>query len=114
MTNMEKLLDALDDCGEAAIFYKGKKIILANRLFSELLEIEQEKCAGLPIVNLLHEESIEMIQDFIRRRAHGDTEVPAAYVAYFRTKSETRVPLQLTVVKTSATDGALLVILKRA
>ena len=43
MTNMEKLLDAMDDCGEAAIFYKGKKIMLANRLFAELLEIEQEK-----------------------------------------------------------------------
>lgn len=112
MTNMEKLLEAMDDCGEAAIFYKGKKVMLANRRFAELLEIEQEKCEGLPIIDLLHEESIEMIQDFIRRRVHGDIDVPAAYTAYFRTKSESKLPLQLTVVKTSATDGALLVVLK--
>ena len=114
MDNMEKLLDAMADCGEAAIFYKGKNILKANRLFAEMFEIEQEKCRDLPIVGLLHEGSIEMIQDFIRRRAHGDTEVPAVYVADFRTESEPRMPVQLTVVKTSATEGAVLVILKKA
>jgi PAS domain S-box-containing protein len=113
MGNMERLLDALADCGEAAIFYKGKDIIMANRLFAELFEMEQEECGGLPIIDILHEESIEMIRDFIRRRAMGDTGVPEVYTADFRTKSEPRVPLHLIVVKTSNTGGALLVILKK-
>jgi hypothetical protein len=111
---MEKLLEAMDDCGEAAIFYKGKKILFANRRFADIFEMEQDQCRDLPIINILHEGSIEMIQDFIRRRAHGDTEVPAVYTAEFRTKSEPRLPLRLTVVKTGATDGAVLVVIKKA
>lgn len=114
MDKMEKLLDAMADCGEAAVFYKGKKILLANRLFAELFGMEQENCRDLPIVNILHEDSIEMIQDFIRRRAHGDPDVPAVYKADFRSESENKLPLQLTIVQTGNTDGALLVILKRA
>lgn len=113
MNNMEKLLDALADCGEAALFYKGKNVLMANRLFSEIFEIEQEKCKGLPIMGILHEESIEMVTDFIRRRSHGDPTLPAAYTAEFRTKNEARVPLQLTIVKTSGTEGAVLVILQQ-
>ena len=113
MTNMEKLLDALDDCGEAALFYKGKNVLIANKLFSEIFEIEQDKCKGQPIMGILHEESIEMVTDFIRRMSHGDPTHPAAYTADFRTKSDSRVPLQLTVVKTSKTDGALLVIIQK-
>jgi PAS domain S-box-containing protein len=113
MDKMERLLEAMDDCGEAAVFYKGKNILIANRLFSELFGIEREKCKGMPIIDILHEESIEMITDFIRRRAHGDTTLPAAYTADFRTESEHRLPLQLTVMKMSATDGALLVVLKK-
>ena len=114
MNSMERLLEALADCGEAAIFYKGTNILMANRLFAEMFEMDQDECRDLPIVGLLHEGSIEMIQDFIRRRAHGDTAVPAVYVADFRTVSEPRMPVQLTVVKTSKTDGAVLVILKKA
>jgi len=113
MDKMEKLLDAMADCGEAAVFYKGKNILLANRLFAELFGMEQEECRDLPIVNILHVDSIEMIRDFIRRRAHGDPDVPAVYTADFRSESESKLPLQLTIVKTSDTEGALLVILKK-
>ena len=112
MSNKERLLDALDDCGEAAVFYKGKNIVMGNKLFSELFGIKQDKCKGLPIIGILHEESIEMVNDFIRRRSHGDPDLPAAYTAEFRTENDSRLPLQLTVVKTSKTDGALLVILQ--
>ena len=114
MDKMEKLLDALADCGEAALFYKGKNVLMANRLFSEMFELDMEKCRNLPIIEILHEESIEMITDFIRRRAHGDTALPAVYTADFRTKSIPKLPLQLTVVKTSDTEKALLVILQKA
>jgi PAS domain-containing protein len=113
MTNMEKLLDALADCGEAAAFYKGKNIVMANRLFAEMFEIEQEACMELPILEIIHEESVEMISDYIRRRTHGDIDMPTSYVADFRTKSNSRLPLQLTVIRTRDTDKALLVILQK-
>jgi hypothetical protein len=114
MTNIEKLLDAFDDCGEAAAFYSGKKILVANSLFADMFEIDQEQCRDLPILDILHEESIEMITDYIRRRIHGDADVPLSYTANFRTKSIPKLPLRLTVVKTSKTEGALLVILQKS
>ena len=114
MDSKEKLLEALSDCGEAALFYKGKKILMANSIFSELFEIDQEECKGLPIISILHDESIEMVTDFIRRRVHGDPTLPAMYTVDFRTKSDSKVPLQLTVVKTSKTDGAILVIVQKS
>ena len=113
MDNMEKLLDALADCGEVAAFYKGKHIVMANRLFAGMFEIEQEACMELPIMDILHEQSVEMISDYIRRRSHGDIDMPTSYVADFRTKSTPRLPLQVTVIRTCDTDNALLVILQK-
>jgi hypothetical protein len=110
---MEKLLDGFNECGEAAAFYKGKKILLANELFAELLERKVEDCAGLPIMDICHYESIEMIQDFIRRRARDDHSLPASYDAVFKTPSEPRVVVTLTVIKPKNTGDASLVILRR-
>jgi hypothetical protein len=114
MTNMKKLLDALADCGEAAAFYKGKNIVMANRLFAEMFEIGQEDCRSLPIMDILNEGSVEMISDYIRRRTRGDIDLPTSYLADFRTKSIPKLPLQLTVIRTSDTEKALLVILQKA
>jgi hypothetical protein len=114
MNSMEKLLEAMDECGEAAVFYKGKKVLMANKRFAEMFEIDLEKCKGLPIVDILHEGSIEMISDFIRRRSVGDRDVPAAYTADFRSASTPKLPIQLTVIRTSETDGAVFVVLQRA
>ena len=110
MTCMEKLLDALADCGEAAAFYKEQHIVHANRLFADLFEKDPEECQGLSIVEICHEESIEMIRDFMRRRAHGDVDVPTTYSASFRTAHDPKLDLRVTVIRTKNTEGAYLAI----
>ena len=110
MTCMENLLDALADCGEAAVFYKGQNIVLANRLFGALFERDPDECKDLPIVEICHEDSIEMIRDFIRRRAHGDHDVPTTHPASFRTAHDPKLNLLITVIRTKNTEGAFLAI----
>ena len=110
MTCMENLLDALADCGEAAIFYKEQNIVLANRLFAALFEMAPDECKGLPIVEICHEESIEMVRDFMRRRAHGDHDIPTTYTASFRTAHDPKLNLRITVIRTENTEGAFLAI----
>lgn len=110
MTCMENLLDALADCGEAAIFYKGKNIVLANRLFADLFERDPGKCKGLQIMEICHEDSIEMIRDFTRRRDHGDHDIPTTYTASFRTAHNPKFNLRITVIRTENTEGAYLAI----
>ena len=107
---MEKLLDALADCGEAAVFYKNQTILHANRLFADLFERDPDQCMDLPIVEICHEESIEMIRDFMRRRAHGDHDVPTTYPASFRTAHDPKLNLRVTVIRTKNTEGAYLAI----
>jgi hypothetical protein len=114
MTNMEKLLAALEDCGEAAAFYKGQALLKVNGLFASLLEMEREALEGMPIIEICNQESIEMIKDFIRRRAHGDPDVPVSYNALFRSSSNPRIPLHLIIIRTKNTDGALLVLAEKA
>ena len=110
MTCMENLLDALSDCGKAAVFYKGQDILLANRLFADLFERDPDECKGLPIVEICHEESMEMIRDFIRRRDHGDHDVPTTYPASFRTAHNPKLKLRITIMRTKNTEGAYLAI----
>ncbi len=110
MTCMEKLLDAMEDCGEAAAFYKSQTILYANRLFADLFEKDPDECRGLQIVEICHEESIEMIRDFMRRRAHGDDDVPTTYPASFRTAHDQKLNLRVTVIRTENTEGAYLAI----
>ena len=112
MKYMENLLDALAECGEAAAFYKGQNIILANRLFADLFEKETSECKDLPIMEIIHEESIEMIRDFIKRRALGSIDIPTTYAAAFRTAHDPKLELQITILKTKKTAGAFLAIIQ--
>jgi PAS domain-containing protein len=112
MTCMENLLDALADCGEAAAFYKGHDLLLVNKLFAELFERDREEYRGLPIMEICHEDSVEMIRDFINRRAYGDHDVPTTYPAFFRTASNTKLALRITVIRTKHTKGAMLAIVQ--
>lgn len=112
MECMEKLLVALADCGEAAAFYQGQHILLANRLFAVLLERPVDDFRDMPIVDICHEESIELVQDFIRRRIHGDHDVPTTYRASFRTPTNPKLELQVTVLKTKHTHDAFLAIVQ--
>jgi len=110
MEAVNKLLEALEECGEAAMAYRGRRIVAANALFAAMLERSVEECAGLEIIELCAEESIEMIQDYMRRRAFGDHNLPACYSAAFRTPSRPRVMLTLTVVKLHAQDIVLVIL----
>jgi len=110
---MENLLKTLEECGEVAFFYKGQKILAANKLFADLFGRDIEECKGLPIIEICHEESIDMIRDFIRRRKHGDHDVPITYEASFMTSKDPKKILMVTVIKTKNTEGALLGILQK-
>jgi PAS domain S-box-containing protein len=106
----KRLLDVLQDCGEATILYRGKKILKANENFAALFGRTVEECEGLPILELCHNESIEMIQDYIRRRALGDRTLPSSYEAEFRTPSNPKVTMNVTVLKVKSVEGALVII----
>lgn len=109
----DKLLDAFQACGEAAALYRGRNIQRANENFASLFEHTVDECVGLPIINVCHNESIEMIQDYIRRRALDDRDLPSSYDAAFRTPSVPRIIMNVTVLKLSGLDGALVMIRKK-
>jgi hypothetical protein len=113
MLQMRNLLEALAECGEMAAFYKGQKIVMVNQLLADQFGKEIGEFEGLPIVEILNEESIDLIRDFIRRRVHGDPDVPTTYKAAFRTPDNPKTIMTLTVLRTSNTEGALLVILQK-
>jgi PAS domain-containing protein len=113
MDKRQKLLNALQEIGEAAVLYGGQKIVMANENFASLFERTAQECAGLQILEICHNESIEMIQDYIRRRALGDMDLPSSYEAAFRTPSNPRVIMHLTVVKLRNVDEMLVLFYKK-
>ena len=113
MKCMENLLSAFEDCGEAAAFYRGDRILKVNGLFAALFGMDKEEFEDLPIVDICHEESIERIRDFIRRRAHGDQDVPKTYTDVFLAAEDKKLKLQVTVLKTRHTEGAFLAIVEK-
>lgn len=111
MTSQEKLIEAFGELGEAAGIYKGQNIRMVNDRFAELFERSKEEFVNLPINEIVHNDSIEMIQDFRRRRTHEDTGVPTTYTAFFKTASDPRVELRLIVLRLKHSEGEVLVIL---
>lgn len=107
------LLDALQEVGEPAAFYKGQDIIMANELFAGIFKRTVDECVDLPINDICHESSIDMIQDFIKRRHIGDPNLPTTYSAKFVTVENDELNLTLTVIVTNNTGGAILVIVKK-
>lgn len=105
---MERMLGSLEECGKIAVFYKGQSILLANNLFADLFDRDIEECRGLSIFEICHEESLDMIRDYIRRREYGDHGVPTTYAASFVTPQNIRLDLMVTIIKTQNTGGALL------
>jgi hypothetical protein len=114
MECMDKMLDALEDCGEAAAFYKGQNILKSNGNFAQLFERSPEECEGLLIREICHDESIEMIQDYIHRRARQDPDAPPVYEAMFRTPSRERVNMYLHVLRLKNLQDAFLVIMRES
>jgi PAS domain-containing protein len=105
------LLQGLEEFDEPAAFYRGNRIVQANQKFADLFERDIAEFSDLPIIDICHNESIEMIRDFIRRRAHQDTDVPRHYEAAFRTASRPRVMMTVDVLKLHNTEGAVLAVL---
>jgi hypothetical protein len=105
------VLQGLEQFDEPAAFYKGNRIIQANRKFAELFERDISEFNDLPIIEICHNESIEMIRDFIRRRMHDDIDVPRHYEAAFRTASRPKVMMTVDVLKLHDDEGSILAIL---
>lgn len=112
MSNMKRLLDVLDDCEEAAAFYKGRNLLLVNERFADIFGRSVDECEGLPIMEICHNDSIEMIGDYIHRRAANDPTVPSVYEAAFRTPDNPKLMLMVNVLEIKKTDGAVLVLLR--
>jgi len=105
------LLQGLEEFDEPAAYYKGNRIVQANQKFADLFERDIAEFNDLPIIDICHNESIEMVRDFIKRRAHRDVDLPRHYEAAFRTSSRPRVMMTVDVLRLHNTDGAVLAIL---
>jgi PAS domain-containing protein len=108
---VDMLLQGLEEFDEPAAYYQGNRIVQANQKFADLFERDIAEFNDLPIIDICHNESIEMIRDFIKRRAHRDTDVPRHYEAAFRTSSRPRVMMTVDVLRLHNTEGAVLAIL---
>ena len=108
---VDMLLQGLEEFDEPAAYYKGNRIVQTNQKFADLFERDIAEFNNLPIIDICHNESIEMIRDFIRRRAHHDVDVPMHYEAAFRTKTRPKVMMTVDVLKLHNTEGAVLTIL---
>ncbi len=108
---VDMLLQGLEEFDEPAAYYKGNRIVQTNQKFADLFERDIAEFNNLPIIDICHNESIEMIRDFIRRRAHNDVDVPTHYEAAFRTKTRPKVMMTVDVLKLHNTEGAVLTIL---
>ncbi|MGM0485094.1 MAG: PAS domain S-box protein [Candidatus Krumholzibacteriota bacterium] len=111
----ERLLEVLDECGEAAVFYHDMNITAANERFARLFGKTAEECEGLSILDICHNDSTERIKDNIHRRKLGDHNVPMHYEAKFVTPDNPELSLVLTVLKLKkARDGILVIVREKA
>lgn len=113
MTSQEQLIEAFGELGEAAGIYKGPNIRVVNDRFAEFLERSKEEFVNLPITEIIHNDSIEMIQDYRRRRTHEDHGVPTTYTAYFKTPKTPMIELKLFVLRLKHGEGEVLVLLRK-
>ena len=112
MNSLIQLLEAFAGCGEAAAVYKGQSFNHANNLFAEIFEREQAEFEGLPILDVCHEESIEMIRDFMHRRAIEDHGVPINYSSTFITSKREKIELNVIAIKLKQADENVLLIVR--
>ena len=108
----EKMLEALNECGEAAVFYRGTNITAANEKFARIFHKTVEECEGMSILNICHNDSTERIKDNIHRRKIGDHTVPMHYEAKFVSPDNPELVLVLTVLRLKNVKDAFLVIVR--
>lgn len=114
MDNLKNLIEAFAGCGEAAAIYKGQSFIMANDLFARIFEREPADFEELPIIDVCHNDSIEMIRDFMHRRAIENHGVPINYTCAFITSSREKILLNVVVIKMKNADDNILLIVKKA
>ena len=114
MDNLKKLIEAFAGCGEAAAIYKGQSFIHANDLFAQIFERETSEFEGLPIIDVCHNDSIEMIRDFMHRRAIENHGVPTNYTSAFITSNQEKIHLNVIAIRMKKADDNILLIVKKA
>jgi PAS domain-containing protein len=113
MNNLKKLVDAFGACGEAAAIYRGQNFLMVNDLFARIFEREPETFKDLPFLEVCHNESIEMIRDFMHRRAIEDHGVPTNYTSAFITADMTKIILHVIAIKLKKADDSVLIIVRK-
>ena len=113
MENVKRLIEAFAECGEAAAIYKNQNFIFANALFAEIFEREPAEFEGLPVLDVCHNESIEMIRDFMQRRAIEDHGVPINYTSAFITSGREKIMLNVIAIRLKRADDNILLIIKK-
>lgn len=113
MDNLGKLIEAFAGCGEAAAIYKGQNFIKANDLFAQIFERETAEFEGLPIIDVCHNDSIEMIRDFMQRRAIEERGVPINYTSAFITRDQQKIKLNVIAIKMKKADDKILLIVRK-
>ena len=114
MERLRKLISAFNELGEAASVYKNQKFIVVNDLFAEIFEREIETLEGLPLLEICHNESIEMIRDFMQRRTVEDHGVPMNYNCTFITPNQPKLILNVIAIRLRDADDGVLVIVRKA
>lgn len=114
MDNLEKLIEAFAGCGEAAAIYKGQNFIMANDFFAQTFERDRAEFEGLPIIDVCHNDSIEMIRDFMQRRAIEERGVPINYTSAFITSEQKKIMLNVIAIKMKKADDKILLIVRKA
>jgi PAS domain-containing protein len=114
MEKMQRLVEAFDELSEAAAVYKHQKFAVVNDLFAEIFEQNKEDLADMPVLEVCHNESIEMIRDFMQRRAIENHGVPMNYTCAFRTPNQPKIMLNVIAIRLKNADDGVLVIVRRA
>lgn len=114
MERLKKLIDAFNDLNEAAAVYKNQKFTVVNDLFAEIFEREVDALEGLPLLEICHNESIEMIRDFMHRRTVENHGVPMNYKCAFVSPSQPRLMLNVIAIRLMDAEDGVLVIVRKA
>jgi len=113
MDDLKRLLEAFAGCGEAAAIYKGQIFLHVNDLFAQIFEREPVDFEGLPILDVCHNESIDMIRDFMHRRAIENHGVPTNYTCAFITGKQEKIMLNVIAIRLKQADDNVLLIVRK-
>ena len=85
-----------------------------NDLFAQTFERDAAEFDGLPLLDVCHNDSIEMIRDFMHRRAIEDHGVPINYSSAFITGGGEKIMLNVIAIRMKQADDNILLIVRKA